>query len=128
MYNRVSSDPSQRRSFWQKKMAAWQAGRLSAVEFCRREGLAQSTFYAWKLRLGVRDRPEPRIGASADGGSSQQPRRDRVRFVEVTPDNVPGGCGIEVVCSPIPVVRLYGRVDRTALAEVLAAVRTAHPC
>ena len=40
-----------RESYWRSHMAEWSGSGLSQAEYCRRSGLALSTFQLWKRRL-----------------------------------------------------------------------------
>ena len=42
-----------RESRWRDLVRRQAAGRLSVAEFCRREGVALSTFHWWRRRLGA---------------------------------------------------------------------------
>ena len=58
---------------WRQRMKSQLASGLSIAAFCRREGVSQAVFHAWKRRL--RD-------ATPDGRSSRdaaKPRRSRVQ-------------------------------------------------
>lgn len=41
--------------FWREVLKRFAASGLSVRAFCRREGLAESMFYAWRQTLGKRD-------------------------------------------------------------------------
>ncbi len=68
---------------WQRRISKQQGSGLSIGEFCRREGISQGSFYAWKRKLGRRDtaRPVPQRGSAA--------RRQRIGTEEV-PSGKPG--------------------------------------
>jgi hypothetical protein len=40
-----------RQQFWQQRLARFQASRQTVVEFCRKEGVSQPSFYLWRKRL-----------------------------------------------------------------------------
>lgn len=39
-----------KRGYWERHFADWQASGLTRREYCRREGLAQSTFDYWRRK------------------------------------------------------------------------------
>ena len=44
-----------REVFWRGALAKFSAGGLSIRAFCRREGLTESAFYAWRRELRLRE-------------------------------------------------------------------------
>ena len=42
---------------WQRRMARFQEGQQSVLEFCRKEGISAPSFYQWRKRLARRARP-----------------------------------------------------------------------
>ena len=40
-------------SSWRSRMAKFRRSNLTAVEFCRREGVSSPSFYQWRKRLEV---------------------------------------------------------------------------
>ena len=55
--------------FWEAAIRLWSESGLSVREFCRREGLAEHSFFAWRRKLLPESRGS-KAGreASADGG------------------------------------------------------------
>jgi transposase-like protein len=43
-------------AYWRKTLQRFAASGLSGREFCRREKLAESAFYAWRRTIGERNR------------------------------------------------------------------------
>ncbi len=90
-------DPAKERR-WRRVVRDWQASGLSVRQFCRRQGLSEPSFYAWRRELAVtrkwpsgdnmRIRPVNTIpgfgGAGALSGSWLRPaggRVDPVRYL-----------------------------------------------
>lgn len=95
--------------FWRGMVRGQVRSGLSVRGFCRRHRVAESGFYWWRRRL-------------AQG----QAKTEFVPVV-VTADQS-AECGpIEIVLGGDRCIRLHGRVDREALAEVLTAMG-ASPC
>ena len=93
-------------SFWRDAVEQWEGSGLSIARYCRREGLALSTFTLWKRRL------------ASDGRSSLIP-------VEVVIDdqgmsNVP----FEVVLRSGHVVRVPPGFDDASLSRLVAILET----
>lgn len=99
-----------------------QAGSgVSIRQFCRDHQLKESAFYFWRRELGRRGR-EQRFDREL---AAERPSAAFVA-VTVTPEaSTPAAGRIEVVLPGGWRVRLAGAVDRTALADVLAAVAEA---
>jgi hypothetical protein len=47
------STQAERESRWRGIIGRQRAGRMGVAEFCRREGIALSTFHWWRRRLGI---------------------------------------------------------------------------
>lgn len=114
-------------AFWRLAFSEQRDSGLSVRAFCVREGLTQSSFYAWRRQLARRD---------AEGGSE---RAGSPKFVEVTPPEfpeappeppgVPPVVTSDDVASPLElvlprgvVVRVPDRFDAKALRRVVEAL------
>jgi transposase-like protein len=51
----ASGKAAQRAKVWREVIRRQQSSGLSIAEFCRREGLAQATFYNWRQKLAADD-------------------------------------------------------------------------
>jgi transposase len=75
-------------TFWKEAVRLWTESGFSVREFCRREGLAEHSFYAWRRKL----RPETasidtqQRPLAADGGEMLS--KDRLSAVEFIPVRV----------------------------------------
>lgn len=85
-------------AYWREVVARQQGSGLAVAEFCRREGLAMPTFYAWKKRLK---------------GTT------KAAFAEVVIDQPEPSGTIEIVLPDDVLVRCTGAVSREQLATVL---------
>ena len=93
-------DPDRER-MWRKRLARWKASGLDGRAFCRREGLTEPSFYAWKRRIGLRE--------AQPNGPVESPRPSRrpdsMRLVPVT---------MAAATSPFEVILPGGRLVRVA--------------
>jgi transposase-like protein len=64
---------------WRQRLERQRASGLSIAAFCRKEGVSQAAFHAWKRRLRPRDAGRP---ASREGAGT---RRSRKRPAAVSP-------------------------------------------
>jgi hypothetical protein len=103
-----------RREFWEGVVVRQKKSGLSVGRFCRRENLSSSTFYRWNQKLRGAIRVPERSGSAG-------PAFAPVRVVPETAEVVAGGT-IEILLGRDRRVRLSGRVDPTALADVLAVL------
>jgi transposase-like protein len=117
---------AQKEQYWRLVMEEFDASGLSVREFCRREGLRESSFYAWRRELGQRD---------ANGSAKSKAGR-RNRQAKVTEANKPATPTlVEVMTRPKAVaqaieietpagftIRLGQEVDRELVASALASV------
>lgn len=72
---------------WRQRLERFAGWRGTVAEFCRREGVAQPTFYQWRKRLRL-------AGASATGGAAKslpdgmrladEAQQGRAPFVELS--------------------------------------------
>jgi len=46
-----AQERAERRAFWGLAVQTWRESGLSVAAFCRREGLSEPAFYAWRRRL-----------------------------------------------------------------------------
>ena len=46
-----SHTQTDQRQFWQMAIDTWQVSGLSVRQFCKQEGLSESSFYAWRKQL-----------------------------------------------------------------------------
>jgi len=104
---------SQRADLWRERLARQAAGPRSVVEFCRREGVSQPSFYQWRKRLGS-TRPQGHSGAN---------RRDAadVEFVSVELPESLSRTGIQIDLPSGAVVRLPGDATAEMIATVVQA-------
>ena len=59
-----SHTQTDQRQFWQMAIDTWQVSGLSVRQFCKQEGLSESSFYAWRKQLTHAVAPELGSGTS----------------------------------------------------------------
>lgn len=59
---------------WRQRIERQRASRLSIVAFCRKEGVSQATFHAWKRKLHGPPSARP---SSPEAARARRPRRRR---------------------------------------------------
>lgn len=59
---------------WRQRLTRQRASGLPIAAFCRKEGVAQAAFYAWRRKLRISTPAQPSSGA--DGGG-RRPRKQR---------------------------------------------------
>lgn len=105
---------------WRQRLERFAGWTGTVAEFCRREGVAQPTFYQWRKRL--RRTGEAATGAEAKGLAgtrvAEEATRGRGRFVELS---VAAAAAVEIELPNGVVVRVPA--DREATLRV--AIRTA---
>jgi transposase-like protein len=94
-------------------MARFQRGTLSVAEFCRREGVSEPSFYAWRKRLGSISKPKGRPKQSR--GTSHSKSASRL-FVPVN---------VNVTSSPLAEIEFPNGVRVRVPATNLEAMRAA---
>lgn len=99
----VPTAPADREPFWRQTIAAFNASGLSVREFCRRHGLHERRFHAWRKSLGLS--PVARaVPASSSAVAPSVPRFIPVRLV--------ADATAEVVVPSGLTVRVPGRAIR----------------
>lgn len=124
-------DPVKER-FWRETLRRQQAGGFSIREFCARQGLAESAFYAWRAEIRRRDRQAPSHAAAS--GERSMKRRQRgarraegsshPRFLPVAAAGGASGLALAAVEIALPsgvVLRVGCNCDRQMLRSVLSA-------
>ena len=53
--SRWQRDPDKEK-FWREKVKSWRTSGLSIRAFCRRHNISETSFYAWRRELRIRDR------------------------------------------------------------------------
>jgi hypothetical protein len=121
-------DPT-KEEFWRRMVVGQARSRLSIRAWCRERDLPEHSFYWWRLRLAGRDA----------GRRRSRSRRPNPAFVPVriaaassAAESSPAEGWMEIILSGDCRVQVIGRVDREALADVLAVLTTgiheARPC
>jgi transposase len=123
MQGKVSVRDLQKEQEWQERVQRWQQNGESVRAFCRREGLHESAFFAWRRELARRQEERQTTMPPAKPAMPAKP----LRFVplEVTAKNKAGDSGgVEILWGESRVVRVQPGFDRQTLAAVLAVLET----
>ncbi len=65
------------RDFWDAAVRLWSEGGLSIREFCRREGLGEHSFHAWRRKLRTQSSPPEMAPASSPATGGETPSKGR---------------------------------------------------
>jgi len=105
MSNEQKSDTDQQQ-FWQMVLETFKGSGLSVRNFCKKEGLSEPAFYAWRKKLTKNDEP-------IDANSSA--------FIEVSiPKDSPAP--LELVLSSGNTLKINSGTDSETLTNVLSAL------
>lgn len=100
--------------FWRQMLRDFAASRQSVRAFCSERDLSEPSFYAWRRMLAERD---------AAGSKARPTAKPAPMFL---PIRLAGAAGrMEIVLPGGTRIRLRPPVDRSALIEVVAALRAA---
>ena len=108
-----------KRWFWREVLARQRQSGLSIRDFCRREALAEPSFFWWRRKLAVRKRKRR---ADASG-----PPVARFARIKVTPLEQDGKPPLVIVLAGGVRIRVQHGADARLLGEVLAALE-GRPC
>lgn len=105
---------------WRQRLERFAGWTGTVAEFCRREGVAQPTFYQWRKRLQLAGEPATVDATKGLAGArvAEEATRGRARFVELS---VAAAAAVEIELPNGVVVRVPA--DREATLRV--AIRTA---
>jgi transposase-like protein len=107
----------EREHYWRRHIDQQRASRLNVRDYCRRRGLHEHSFYAWRRTIAERDRlakPAPPVAASAF-----------LPVAVVGGPPLPHDSPIEIRLVDGRRVRIRAGCDRTLLADVLAILHAA---
>jgi hypothetical protein len=123
---------SERATYWQGLVAAWERSGLSQAEFCRRRGIKAVTFAWWKRRLnGTTDRAgqhRPRGSTAGDPGAPATfvevglPSRLFAGGVTAAPSSAAPATDYEIVLPGGALIRLPRNFDPDQVRQLLRAV------
>jgi hypothetical protein len=110
--------------YWRLVMEEFRGSGLGVREFCRREGLRESSFYAWRRELGNRDAQRlarPKVSRPNRNGKQAQ-KSATSALVEVVTRPTARSQAIEIETPAGYTIRLGQEADRELVASVLASV------
>ena len=67
--------PAEARRFWELAIGLWTNSGVGVAEFCRREGLNASSFYAWQKRFR-NENDSPPTATSPESAEAEPPKKD----------------------------------------------------
>jgi transposase-like protein len=116
MSNEQKNSSNRDRQFWQKTIETWQNGGMSIREFCKAEGLQESTFYNWRKKL-----------TDSQSQVNKQVLKDPSAFIKVAlPENEQAFLELEL--SSGSTLRIPSGADKKTLSSVLSALREVRLC
>lgn len=110
---RAAQRDGSREHFWRDTIRRFATSGQSVRRFCESLGLSEPSFYFWRRTLAQRD--------AASAPMSRSPSTPAFVPVQVAEER---GEPIEIVLRGDRRIRLYGEVDRAALADVVAALES----
>jgi hypothetical protein len=114
--------------FWEECVTRWRKSGLSVREFCRREALAEPSFYGWRRELARRETGEHPSRQPARPQSRRVAKRTTFLPVEVVAANFAApAAGLEIVLPRGRRVRVRPGFDRLTLEAVLDILER-RPC
>ncbi|NIA31952.1 MAG: hypothetical protein GWP06_18835 [Actinobacteria bacterium] len=117
MSNEQKSDSDQHQ-FWQMVMETFKTSGLSVRNFCKKEGLSEPAFYAWRKKLTKNDEPKK---------DSPKDNKNSSAFIKVSvPQN--NSAPLELMLSSGNSLRISSGTDSQTLTNVLSALCEAGLC
>jgi transposase len=109
--------------FWRRVLREFAGSGQSVRAFCRQRQLSEPSFYAWRRTLTRRDAA---MQAATTAAPAAAPAFVPIRLLATTTDApAADAAAIEVVLAGGMRIRLRPPVDRAALIEIVAALRSA---
>ena len=117
MTNGAVVQRQEKESFWRRMVRGQPGSGLSIRAYCVKHGVKEPAYYWWRVRLARRDAAKPRAAFVP------------VRVIAEGPAPAEGG-HLEILLPGGRQVQVRGRVNKQALADVLAVLATveARPC
>ena len=116
------SSYAEKRAFWRMVLETWRSSGLSVREFCKREGLTESSFYYWRRRLRCRS------GCSPDNTSApSEQRATSPDFIEIT-SSIPRCSSLELALRSGHTLRIADTIEMSHLSQVLQALQQVGLC
>lgn len=114
---------------WQERLQRWQQSGESVRAFCRREGLQESAFFAWRRELERRRQERQSVQAKEKQAKLSTPAKaTRFLSVQVAAESKVGDlAGVEILLGKGLAIRVQPGFDRHTLLEVLSVLE-ASPC
>lgn len=103
-------DPA-KEAYWRKVLKRFAASGLSVREFCQREQLTESQFYAWRRTIGERDGADNAQPAFVPAVVTKEAAQESWMAIELA-----SGC----------VLRFSGPVATEQLADLVIALQARH--
>jgi transposase-like protein len=119
---------AEREAFWRRALARQRESGLTVRAFCRREGVSEPSFYAWRRVVCERDaerRPtakRPRPAAFCSGKPNRRPAQPRFLPVVLREAPTPAGGGIVIAWQGGRRMRLPATVHPDRLAALVHAL------
>jgi len=104
-------------AYWREQIGVPAQSGLTVRAFCRRRGLAENLFYAWRRELAIRDRE-----LAPTEVESASRRTPFVEVVSAPPESSPATPAIEIVLTPASPARrivIAAGFDPATLSAVL---------
>jgi len=120
---------SKKEQEWRERVQRWQQSGESVRAFCRREGLHESAFFAWRRELTRRRQERQAARTERKQVKPSMPAKP-IRFLPVqvaVEDRTGDPGGVEILLDAGRAIRVRPGFDRQTLAEVLAILE-ASPC
>ncbi|MCU0873166.1 MAG: transposase [Pirellulaceae bacterium] len=107
---------------WRQRLERFAGWTGTVAEFCRREGVAQPTFYQWRKRLRLAGERATGDAASGLAGArvADEAARGRARFVELSVAAA-AAVAVEIELPNGAVVRVPADREATLRVAILAA-------
>lgn len=96
-------------AYWRKVLKQFSASSLSVREFCKREQLTESAFYAWRRTIGERDEARTSGPAFVPAVMTKEATQEPSIALELA-----GGC----------VLRFSGSMATEQLADLVVALQS----
>jgi hypothetical protein len=109
--------------FWRDALRRFAASGLSVRTFCRRERLAEASFYAWRRTIAERERQATRPARANPPSAKPESTAKRPAFLPmVVNDSTRQDGAISIELAGGRVLRLPETIAAARLAEIIAAL------
>lgn len=134
--SKAKKSNSEQHQFWQMAIETFNASGLSVRQFCRKEGLSEASFYAWRKKLAGSDNTANKFGKEStnnhtakEAESTETCNRNSQSSKDFIQVSLPqSSSAFELILVSGNKLRINSSADSKTLTSILTALKQAGLC